>query len=500
VNTKRRSDNIFERNALSVPSYEQKHYPSVMKGNVMNMKINWLRVLKSFMHKMILPAAAAVICPITCQAQTAPTITDQPVGAVVNYGGAVFLSAGVSGTSVNFQWLKNGVILPRQTNSSLSIDPFQFTNSGSYQVVASNAYGMAISVPASLSVPGAPLQVWGLNNDGQLGIGNTASQYSPVTVASNVVAVAAGVEYSLFVKNDGTLWSMGYNAYGELGNGDTATQTSPVQVSGLKVASLGGMDEAFHSMAVTLSAPQMVSAPQILPLTNQIVWLGRTVTFTLNVVNGTGPFTYQWQMSGTNLIGATNSSYTIASATFLDAGTYMGIVNGLGGSTTNSATLTVSISPLTNQVVVVGQPVIFTLDVTNGNGLFTYQWQKGGTNIIAATNSTYTIAAAGFSDAGVYTGIVNGVGGSASSSTTLTVAPRPPSLALTSSTLAGRQMLNLQVGGLAGSNYVLQVTTNLTPPAQWAPLQTNMADVNGACLFIVTNSPAPCLFYRIALP
>jgi hypothetical protein len=103
-------------------------------------------------------------------------------------------------------------------------------------------------------------------------------------------------------------------------------------------------------------------------------------------------------------------------------------------------------------------------------------------------------------DAGVYTGIVNGLGGSVSSSATLTVVSPPPNLAATSGTLPAGQVLKLQVGGLAGSNYVLQLTTNLANPAQWLPLQTQTADTNGACLFMVTNPIAPCSFYRIAMP
>ena len=64
----------------------------------------------------------------------------------------------------------------------------------------------------------------GYNIYGQLGNGTTSGlnpNPTPVNVASNVVAVAAGDDHSLFVKTDGTLWAMGYNNYGQLGNGTT---------------------------------------------------------------------------------------------------------------------------------------------------------------------------------------------------------------------------------------------------------------------------------------
>jgi hypothetical protein len=52
-----------------------------------------------------------------------------------------------------------------------------------------------------------------------------------------------------------------------------------------------------------------------------------------------------------------------------------------------------------------------------------------------------------------------------------------------------------------GSNYVLQMTTNLSPPVNWQPLFTNSAGINGSGTFTDTNTPASqARFYRLALP
>ena len=88
--------------------------------------------------------------------------------------------------------------------------------------VASNVVAVAAGYNHSLFVKtDGTLWAMGWNEYGQLGNGTTVdSHYNlPISVASNVVAVAAGFEHSLFVKTDGTLWAMGYNAYGQLGNG-----------------------------------------------------------------------------------------------------------------------------------------------------------------------------------------------------------------------------------------------------------------------------------------
>ncbi len=168
-------------------------------------------------------------------------ITNQPGRAVVEVGQAASLSVGYDGTApCGYQWLKDGVILPGQTNNTLSIPVFRFADSGSYYVVITNSDGMAISAPASLSVSNAPLRTWGYNTFGSLGDGSAIPSNLPLTVSSNVVAMAGGDFHSLFVQADGTLWAMGYNDKGQLGNGSTGNAVWPICVASNVVAAAGG--------------------------------------------------------------------------------------------------------------------------------------------------------------------------------------------------------------------------------------------------------------------
>lgn len=79
------------------------------------------------------------------------------------------------------------------------------------------------------------LWTWGNNTYGQLGIGNTASKYSPVVVGSLTTwtKVVSGNQFSLAIKTDGTLWSWGKNGSGQLGLGNTTNRSSPVQIGAL---------------------------------------------------------------------------------------------------------------------------------------------------------------------------------------------------------------------------------------------------------------------------
>src|ERR1043166_9501522 len=95
---------------------------------------------------------------------------------------------------------------------------------------------VAAGLNHSLAIkPDGTLWSWGYNNSGQLGIGSTVDQWFPAQVSSmsNVVGAAGGWYHSLAVKSDGTVWAWGYNNFGQLGDGTTTERHTPVQVSGL---------------------------------------------------------------------------------------------------------------------------------------------------------------------------------------------------------------------------------------------------------------------------
>ena len=87
---------------------------------------------------------------------------------------------------------------------------------------------------ALASQTGGTLWTWGRNTWGQLGLGDTAARSSPVQIGSGTtgpwIAFSAGQSHSLGIRTDGTLWAWGRNDYGQLGIGTTADQSSPVQI------------------------------------------------------------------------------------------------------------------------------------------------------------------------------------------------------------------------------------------------------------------------------
>ena len=77
------------------------------------------------------------------------------------------------------------------------------------------------------------LWAWGRNNYGQLGDGtNTNYRNIPTRVGTeaNWTYISAGLQYSLALKNDGSLWAWGRNDNGQLGDGTNTDRYVPTRI------------------------------------------------------------------------------------------------------------------------------------------------------------------------------------------------------------------------------------------------------------------------------
>lgn len=96
----------------------------------------------------------------------------------------------------------------------------------------------------AISKDSAAVFVWGLNNYGQLGTGDTVNYYTPKKCKSltelntdeeHHIHIASGQHHSILKTAEGKVYSVGRADYGRLGLGENATeQHSPVQVVALR--------------------------------------------------------------------------------------------------------------------------------------------------------------------------------------------------------------------------------------------------------------------------
>lgn len=160
------------------------------------------------------------------------------------------------------------------------------------------------------------------------------------------------------------------------------------------------------------SSPSISTQP-----TNQTECLGNSVTFNVTAA-GTAPLSYQWKFNGSNISGATNTSYNIASISSGDAGDYTCYVtNACGNVTTNTVSLSITpATAITTQPISLnateGDNVQFTVSATGSN--LTYQWKKDGNNVnnggnvSGATTNTLTITSVATANQGDYSCEVSG--------------------------------------------------------------------------------------------
>lgn len=114
--------------------------------------------------------------------------------------------------------------------STTTISNPQQVMSGNYtwkNISAGNVYCLAIRDDGALFA-------WGTNLKGQLGDGTKVSKELPVRVGSNntFAVVSAGERHVLAIDTSGNLFSWGDNSYGQLGDGTKASSSIPIHPTG----------------------------------------------------------------------------------------------------------------------------------------------------------------------------------------------------------------------------------------------------------------------------
>ncbi|HEX2854510.1 MAG TPA: immunoglobulin domain-containing protein [Opitutaceae bacterium] len=124
-------------------------------------------------------SAAAVL-----NVNSPPAITTHPVSQLGVFGGSISFTVGVSGTApFSYEWSKNpGGVLPGETSATLTITNAQAASLGAYSVKVTNAFGFAISNPATLTLAaGLPDSAYNLTGFATLGAGTTGGGVIPDT-------------------------------------------------------------------------------------------------------------------------------------------------------------------------------------------------------------------------------------------------------------------------------------------------------------------------------
>ncbi|RLE26588.1 MAG: hypothetical protein DRJ65_05175, partial [Acidobacteria bacterium] len=164
---------------------------------------------------------------------------------------------------------------------------------------------------------------------------------------------------------------------------------------------------------------------------SQEICPGDPVLFTVGATGGETLF-FQWRKGGTEIPGATSSSYSIAAVAAGDEGLYDVIVSNLCGSVASQAAqLTLGYTPVitvdpAGQEAYAGQPVKFAVEVDAVPAPSIYQWRKNGGDLPGETDSSLVLSDITGADEGEYdVEVSNDCGSETSAVATLTVVEAP---------------------------------------------------------------------------
>lgn len=322
------------------------------------------------------------------------SITANPATAVCPGSIVTFTATPVNGgSSPSYQWTKNGSDISGATSVSYSGIAGSAYTAGDLIRCKMTSGSTCVTSPVTsaaitMSINAAPVAPTNPVNNSRCGPGTVALSVSaPSGSTINWYAAASG----------GTALLSGNVSYTTPAISATTTyyaesrNTASGCVSGTRTAITATVYSVLvPSVAITITSGSNPSCS------------GSAVTFTANAVNG-GTFpTYQWTKNGTNIAGATSSTFTgiagtdfvstnqirvkmTSNATCVSPATATSAA--ITTTVTNSVMPTISITALQANICT---GLVFQSSITNGGTSPAYQWKNNGSDINGATASSYT--------------------------------------------------------------------------------------------------------------
>ena len=336
-----------------------------------------------------------------------PAIVSLNYSREVTLDDSIIITADVRGIPFpDVRWLFNGSLLPGETNYQLLISSAQISNSGTYTIVASNAYGvLARDVPIDV----VPAVING-PYDSTIALGEDS--YLSCSVQTSLTPAFQWRLFGTNIPGANTVFLPIFNATEQ----DAGLYSVVVSVAGYSRTS---------SVAQVLVQP---TAPQLGWMPDPIMIEGASCVLP-HFVSGSPPITYEWYFNGNRIQGATNASLLFESITTNDAGIYQFVASNPFGSATHSYGVVVARRPPTAQALVpqrtihAGDTVVLAMSV-DGAPSPKCQWKFSGTNIANATNTSLLLTNVSTTQSGDYVCTARNAYGTNAAPVTLTILPR----------------------------------------------------------------------------
>jgi len=254
-------------------------------------------------------------------------------GGIICNGGSITLSLSNASSFSAFQWQLNGANIAGATSSTYSA-----TAAGSYTVVATGSCGSVTSSPINVTASSVSASI----------TGNTTV---PTGGTTTLTAQPSGMTYS---------WSNG------------ATSQSITVGAGSYTVTVTNTQGCTSSANATVSE-NAGCTPSVNASNGGVICNGGSIT--LSLTNASSFTSFQWQLNGANIAGATSSTYSATAA-----GSYTVVATGSCGAVTSSpinvTASSVSASITGNTTVPTGGTTTLTAQPSG----MTYSWSNGSTS------------------------------------------------------------------------------------------------------------------------
>jgi len=300
-----------------------------------------------------------------------------------NIAGATvtFTAAAFGPEPLNYQWQKNGTNLVEggrlsgSTNSTLTIATVSDADAAVYSAIVSDAYASVTTSNAALTVKDLPF---------------IASQPQ-----SQTVGVGSNVTFNVTAYGAPPLVFQWYFNGTPVGSPSTGTNSASYTLTNvgtnlagdysvLLVNDYGSVTSSNAVLTVKVFPPSIGVQPS-----SQRVMIGSSASFSVSVISGTAPFSYQWRFNGTNLLNGTNAAYAIQAVGATNTGKYSVVVtNSAGSATSSNALLTVIIPPTVALQFLAGYPLLNLEGMLSNNFVVQYSTNLAGTNWIGLLSLT----------------------------------------------------------------------------------------------------------------
>lgn len=269
---------------------------------------------------------------------------------IENEGDNITLDRTASGTSNTYQWFKDGSIIPGETNATLGLTGISFGDEGEYYVEVENTIASGITLisntinlkVSSLERDTTALRIiynaldgdnWTDNNNWFSGdittwdrIGSDGSRVTSIDLSNNnlggtgimpdeildiINVTSIDLSDNRTENRDGLL---------EIPDFSSMPNLSTLDVSGNSLQ-FGSIEPTVGNVTTFLYDNQA----QVGDGTSYSVPKGTTIDLSVTVSGDNN--TYQWRRNGSNISGATNSSYSVVDIDYNNMGTYDVLVN-----------------------------------------------------------------------------------------------------------------------------------------------------------------------------